>query len=309
MTMNMINSLESLIPKYPAVSVALGTFDGVHIGHQSVIRRTVDWACENLGTSVVFTFSNHPLSLIHPNRVPPQLLTQNDKATLIRELGVDLLVAVPFTQELLVMPPEEFITLLQDRLNPKHIIVGPNYSYGKDAAGSPETLRATAQTIGMETEIAPFVVQDGLQVSSTLIRRLVSGGEVARAARMLGRRYSLSGEIIPGDGRGRTLNFPTANMKVARELILPGKGVYAVYVEIEGATHNALCNVGINPTFRTGEVRVESHLLDFDGDLYGKRTTVHFIERLRDEKAFPDKEALILQIQNDVMMARSQFFS
>jgi riboflavin kinase/FMN adenylyltransferase len=307
--MKIITDIQNLLPVFPSPSIALGTFDGVHIGHQSVICRAIAWAKQHSGTSIVFTFSNHPLALIHPQRVPPQLLTQADKANYIEKLGVDVLVSIPFTHDLLIMHPDDFLTLLFQRLQPSHIIVGPNYTYGKDAAGTSDTLGLKASNFGAQTEIAPFVFLDGHQVSSTLIRRCVAGGEVRRAAQMLGHSYELTGTVIHGDGRGRTLNYPTANLRIAPELILPGKGVYAVNAFINEKRLNGLCNVGINPTFHTGEIRVEVHLLDFDADLYGQTITIRFIERIRDEKAFPSKELLIIQMNNDVAVARERYFS
>ena len=307
--MKIITDIQNLSPVFPYPSIALGTFDGVHIGHQSVISRSTEWAKQHNGTSMVFTFSNHPLALIHPQRVPPQLLTQADKSKYITHLGVDVLVSIPFTHELLTMQPDDFLALLIKCLQPSHIIVGPNYTYGKDAAGTAETLRLNAAKFGVQTEVAPYIFLDGHQVSSTLIRRCVAGGEVKRASQMLGRSYELSGAVIHGDGRGRTLNYPTANLRIAPELILPGKGVYAVNAFINEKKLNGLCNVGINPTFHTGEIRVEVHLLDFDADLYGQTLTIRFIDRIRDEKAFLSKELLILQMNNDVFVARERYFS
>ena len=306
--MLLIKSLSELQCQFSNVSLALGTFDGVHLAHRHVISRTVKWGREHSGTSIVFTFSNHPLSLIHPQRVPPQLQTVAGKTTEIRKLGVNVLVCVPFTRELLHLPPEAFVELLATKINPRHIVVGPNYSFGDKGKGNPDALIAMAGKYGIETEICPKIMAGDVMVSSTMIRHLLSRGDVAAAANLLGRAYELSGMVVHGDQRGRTLGFPTANLRVPANLLIPGKGVYAVRVKAGRAVHGGLCNIGVNPTFGASQLRVETHILNFDGDLYGKRLTIGFLGRLRSEKAFSSVEALVGQMRFDLQKAQTEYF-
>lgn len=307
--MLLIRSLDELHCQFQNVSLALGTFDGVHLAHRFVIGRTIEWSQIHAGTSMVFTFSNHPLSIIYPHRVPPQLQNMSGKTQQIRKLGVTVLVRIPFTRELLHLSPEEFVQLLAKKINPRHIVIGPNYSFGDKGMGTPAMLTGLAGHYGAETEICPEVMENGVMVSSTAIRQLLSGGEVVEAAKLLGRHYELTGNVVHGDHRGRTLGFPTANLKFSPQLLVPGKGVYAARVKVGGVFYNGLCNVGVNPTFGQGSLRVETHILDFDGDIYGKRMTVFFLGLLRREKTFASVESLVLQMQSDLQKAKKEYFS
>lgn len=307
--MLLIKSLDELHCQFPNVSLALGTFDGVHLAHRFVIGRTVEWGQLNAGTSMVFTFANHPLSIIHPHRVPPQLQNMSGKTEQIRKLGVMVLVRIPFTRELLHMRPEDFVHLLATKIKPLHIVVGPNYSFGDKGLGTPGMLAGLAGPYGIETEICPEVMENGVMVSSTIIRRLLSKGEMLEAAKLLGRPYELTGSVVHGDHRGRSLGFPTANLKISPQLLIPGKAVYAVRVKIGGAYYNGLCNIGVSPTFKQEGLRVETHILDFDREIYGKRMTLYFIGRLRSEKTFPSAESLVIQMRSDMQKARNEYFS
>ena len=306
--MLIINSLHQLNGQFDRVSLALGTFDGVHLAHRFVIGRTVEWSSLYNGTSMVLTFANHPLSIIAPQRIPPQLQTVGGKTDQIRKLGIKVLVRIPFTRKLLHLPPADFVQLLATRIRPGHIVVGPNYSFGDKGAGTPDMLTQLASRYGIQTEICPAVYQDGVMVSSTAIRRLIAAGEVEQAAVLLGRKYDLSGTVVTGDHRGRSLGFPTANLRVAPQMLLPGKGVYAVRVKYDRKLYDGVCNIGINPTFSHDGLRVETHILDFDRDIYGKKLTIQFLGRLRVERAFPSKAELIAQLQADVCQARELYF-
>ena len=306
--MLIIDSLKELHCQFLRVSLALGTFDGVHLAHRYVIERTVEWSRQHEGTSMVFTFANHPLSIIDPERIPPQLQTVGGKTEQIRKLGVDVLVRIPFTRRLLHLPPEDFVRLLATRIKPRHIVAGPNYSFGDKGAGNSDLLTSLASCYDMQTEICPVVYQDGVMVSSTEIRRLIAAGEVQSAAMLLGRNYDIAGTVVAGDRRGRTLGFPTANLKINPQLLLPGKGVYAVQVKYGRKLYAGLCNIGVNPTFSHGGLRVETYILDFDRDIYDKKLTLQFLGRLRVEKAFPSQAELIAQMQADVVQARALYF-
>ena len=306
--MLLIKNLNDLHCQFQNVSLALGTFDGVHLAHQFVIGRTVEWSQAHFGTSMVFTFSNHPMSLIQPHRVPPRLQTLAGKTAQIRKLGVSVLTRVPFTRELLHLSPESFVQLLAQRIQPRHIVVGPNYSFGDKGLGNPDMLIALAKQYGIETEICPKIVVGDVMVSSTMIRRLLAEGDVAAASSLLGRSYEISGSIVYGDQRGRMLGFPTANLKPSANVLIPGKGVYAVRVRIGRSVHAGLCNIGVNPTFGLEQLRIETHILDFNQEIYGKKMTMYFLGRLRNEKAFSSVDALVRQMQLDLQRARIEYF-
>ena len=306
--MLIITSLNQLHCQFEKVAMALGTFDGIHLAHQFVIGRAVAWSRQHEGTSMVFTFANHPLSVIHPQRVPPQLQTLAGKTAQIKNQGVTVLVRIPFTKSLLHLPPEDFVHLLATRIKPRHVVVGPNYSFGDKGAGNPEMLTGLCERYGIETEICPEIHEQGVMVSSTVIRNLLTAGDVAAAASLLGRPFELSGRVVHGDRRGRALGFPTANMQPAPQLLIPGKGVYAVKVKVGARYYDGLCNIGTNPTFVQGPLRVETHILDFDRDIYGKPITTLLVGRLRAEKTFGSVAELVVQMNRDLQQARQQYF-
>ena len=306
--MLIITSLNQLHCQFDKVAMALGTFDGIHLAHQFVIGRAVAWSRQHEGTSMVFTFANHPLSVIHPQRVPPQLQTLAGKTAQIKNQGVTVLVRIPFTKSLLHLPPEDFVHLLATRIKPRHVVVGPNYSFGDKGAGNPEMLTGLCERYGIATEICPEIHEQGVMVSSTVIRNLLTAGDVAAAASLLGRPFELSGRVVHGDRRGRALGFPTANMQPAPQLLIPGKGVYAVKVKVGARYYDGLCNIGTNPTFVQGPLRVETHILDFDRDIYGKPITTLFVGRLRAEKTFGSVAELVVQMNRDLQQARQQYF-
>lgn len=210
--MQIINDVTNLKLDFPGIVIALGTFDGIHIGHQQIISRAVKLAKENNGTSVVFTFSNHPLSVVAPHHCPPQLVTQDYKAKLIEKLGVDILLSIPFTPEFLKLSATEFIQLAVGNLSPKHIVVGPNYFFGHKRSGTPELLQNAGKEHGFKVEIHPTVSYNDQMVSSTLIRQLIAGGHVDKILPLLGRLFTIQGLVIHGAKRGRQLGFPTINL-------------------------------------------------------------------------------------------------
>lgn len=303
--MKIVTQIGDLGRVYSKTAIALGTFDGIHIGHQRIIRSAVELARVAGGSSVVFTFSNHPLSIVAPERCPPFLLTQEDKARLIEELGVDLLVSIPFTATFLKLSPHEFVTLLVKHLSPVHIVVGPNYTFGYKSAGTPETLKEIGAKAGFSVQIEQAVCIDDKLVSSTYIRSLIAAGKVAEARKFLGRPPLLSGEVVHGEARGRILGYPTANIKTAEGMLLPADGVYAVRLLVGDIYYDGVANVGRNPTFNGQHRRVEVFLFGFEGSLYGKTVTVTFWERLRGEMVFANADELKRQISQDIQMART----
>ncbi|CUH96138.1 hypothetical protein P22_2226 [Propionispora sp. 2/2-37] len=305
--MERFNEIVTLKDRYKNVVIALGTFDGLHIGHQSVINKAVARARACDGTSVVFTFSNHPLSMLDPERCPPQLVTLQEKIKLLAGMGVDVLFTVPFTPSFLTLKAEQFIQLLADHFQPRHIVVGPNYSFGSKSAGTPELLRAAGCNYHFFVDVEPAVKIDDQVVSSTLIRQLISEGRVSQAERFLGRPFALAGQVVGGEKRGRTIGFPTANIKIDISLAIPANGVYAVRVFARGQIYNGVANIGTNPTFQGVQKRLEVHLLDFAGNLYDSTIEVHFLAWLRGETVFKDIEELKLQIIRDIETAQRYF--
>ncbi|HTW12075.1 MAG TPA: bifunctional riboflavin kinase/FAD synthetase [Solirubrobacteraceae bacterium] len=269
--------------------IAVGEFDGVHVGHRAVIA----------GNDTVLTFEPHPLSVLRPHAAPKLLTSLEVKIALIERLGVRELVIVPFDDGFAHMGPAEFIdTVLVQKLGATHVSVGENFRFGHLATGTTTLLAHDGR---FQARIVPLVEVDGATVSSTRIRKLVSGGDVERAARLLGEPFRLRGEVVDGDKRGRELGFPTANMVPDPAVVCPGNGVYACRV----GERLAAVNVGVRPTFgRNLTLLVEAFLLDFKGDLYGQTLCVEFIKRLRGEERFEDVEALMDQMRRDVEATR-----
>jgi riboflavin kinase/FMN adenylyltransferase len=269
--------------------VAVGTFDGVHLGHREVIK----------GNDTVLTFDPHPLSVVAPQALPKLLDSPAIKRDLIAGLGVDELVTIPFDRDFASKSADEFVQeVLIDKLGATHVSVGENFRFGKGAKGDPDLLRAHTE---FETRVVPLVEVEDETVSSTHIRGLVAAGDVERAARFLGAPFMLEGEVVEGDRRGRDLGFPTANIVPADHIAHPGHGVYAAWAH----GHMAAVNVGVRPTFETGRgLLVEAYLIDFDADLYGQTLRIAFARRLRGERRFETADALVEQMERDVEDAR-----
>ncbi|WP_378952419.1 bifunctional riboflavin kinase/FAD synthetase [Pelosinus sp. sgz500959] len=301
--MEIIKEITNLTEKFPRMTIALGTFDGIHLGHQKIISRAVELAKEINGTSVVFTFSTHPLAVVAPKRCPLQLVTQDDKAELIEKLGVDVLLTIPFTPEFLKYSAEQFIDLALKNLDPKHIVIGPNYFFGYKRSGTPELLQQAGIQHGFKVEIHPIVYVDDVIVSSTLIRKLIGNGHVDQAAHLLGRPVKVNGIVIHGAKRGRKMGYPTVNLEIPNHLILPADGVYAVSLTIKNIQYNGIANIGNNPTFQGTDRRLEVHILNFSGDLYGQSITVCFLKHIRGQVTFADAEGLKSQIYHDIKAA------
>jgi riboflavin kinase/FMN adenylyltransferase len=269
--------------------VAIGTFDGVHVGHRQVIR----------GADTVLTFEPHPLSVIHPEATPKLILPFEIKRDVIEGLGVKEMVVIPFDKDFSTIEAEEFCSrILIETLDAQSVAVGENFRFGAHAKGDPEMLRGHSE---FETRVVPLVEVDGELVSSTRIRALVAAGDVVGATRCLGAPFLLEGTVVEGDKRGRTLGYPTANVVPSEDFIYPGHGVYAAFAN--GIP--AAVNVGVRPTFETGRgVLIESYLIDQDTDLYGQTLRIAFIARLRGEKRFEDVDSLVAQMGRDVEEAR-----
>ena len=287
-----------------ATAVALGTFDGVHVGHQSIIRRAIYLAKVHKLTSVVYTFSNHPLAVVAPEMVPMQIGDNISKADIMAELGVQVLVNVPFTEKLCRQSPEDFLLDLQQSLNPRYVVTGPNFSFGAKAKGNPRMLVRVGEDYGFQAEIGQAVQLDGKMVSSTRIRGLIESGNLEKTNEYLGRFFSFGGRVIHGDHRGRKLGFPTANLAIGDKRAMLPNGAYAVKVLLNGVTYKGIANIGDNPTFEGCNRRLEVNILDFAKDIYDCPLTVQFAAKLREQKKFSGVEALVKQLHADEEKAR-----
>ncbi|MGI5244650.1 bifunctional riboflavin kinase/FAD synthetase [Dactylosporangium sp. CA-139066] len=285
----------------------IGVFDGVHRGHQQIIGHAVKRAGELGVQSVVVTFDPHPSEVVRPGSHPAVLTEPGRKAELIEALGVDVLCVVPFTVEFSRLSPEEFVhDALVEHLHTALIVVGENFRFGHKQAGDVELLRRLGRTFGFGVEGAPLVADEGTVFSSTYIRSCVDAGDVAAAARALGRAHRLEGVVVRGDQRGRELGFPTANLLVPANAAVPADGIYGAWLnrERDGARYQAAVSIGTNPTFSGKERRVEAFVLDFEGDLYGERVSLDFAARLREQRTYQGIEPLVAQIAEDVDQTR-----
>lgn len=292
---------------WPAPAVAVGNFDGVHRGHQALVAAALQEARARQGTAAVLTFDPHPSRVLHPERAPSALMTLEQKAEALGGLGVEHLAVLEFTRALAGQTAEEFAHgVLVQSLGAQAVVVGANFRFGRGRAGDVGVLEALGDRMGFTVCVVPPVLHGGAPVSSTRVRQAVGQGDVREAAALLGRPYFIDGRIVRGDGRGRTLGFPTANLEVVNEA-LPARGVYACWcrLEAEGMPLAAAVNVGRRPTFGGEATTVEAHLLDFSGDLYGRLVRLSFEERLRGEVRFAGPEALKAQIGADVARARA----
>lgn len=302
--MRTIRGLESFPPDGPAAVVALGVFDGVHRGHRAILAAAVARARESGFEALACTFDPHPLQVLQPGRAPASIATLDERLALIATLGIDAIVVLRFTPEMAAMEPEAFVKdVLLGRLRAREVVVGFNHTFGRGARGDARLLQALAERLGFRAEVVPPLVVDGVQVSSSIVRGALERGDVARAATYLGRPYAVGGRVVKGAGRGRTLGFPTANVQPDRPLLVP-HGVYACRMVIAGTPRPAVVNIGTRPTFGETTTAVEAHVLDFAGDLYGDPVRVEFVGHLREERRFPNPDALARQIADDIAAAR-----
>jgi riboflavin kinase / FMN adenylyltransferase len=303
--MEILQGIGSLPVDGPS-SVTIGFFDGVHRGHQAVIRRTVEAARRDGLGSVAVTFDRHPLQTLSPGKVPPLLTTLRRKAELIQEVGMDCLFVLEFTEEVSRWPPEAFVDrVLVEGLHARHVAIGTNFTFGHKAAGNLQVLTDLGPTRGFVVEGLSLFTLNGRRVSSTSIREALAEGDLDWPERALGRRYAIEGTVVAGAGRGRDLGFPTANLRTPDGLLLPARGVYAGRAGTGDRWWRAAVNIGTNPTFGGEPLHLEAHLLDFEGNLEAEVLTVEFWARLRDEERFDSTEALTRQIARDVERTRA----
>lgn len=293
------------VPSAPSV-VTIGNFDGVHRGHQVLLRRTADAARQHDLRAVAVTFDPHPAAVLRPGSEPVPLQTLEDRVAALLAADVDLVLVLPFTPELARLEPVEFVRrVLVDRLEARRVVVGTNFRFGRRAAGDVVTLVEEGERHGFDVEAVALFELDGVSMSSSEVRSHLLEGDVVWAARALGRPHQVSGKVVPGEGRGRTIGVPTANVAIDEPVVVPATGVYAGHATVGDTTYRCVTNVGTRPTFGdTGATTVEVHLLDAEPELYGARLTVTFEHRLRAERRFDGVEALVEQIHRDVEAAR-----
>ncbi|MDF2590827.1 MAG: riboflavin biosynthesis protein RibF [Clostridia bacterium] len=286
--------------------IALGSFDGVHAGHQKLIE-VLEYNAENIGcASMVYTFGTHPRKILKPERLIHMITSNAKRAEIMDELGVDVLYLEDF-QKIMNLDAEQFFRdILIEKFHAKCIVVGYNFNFGKNGEGDAEKLTQLGNKYGIKVEVVPPVLIKDKVVSSSLIRHKIHEGNVSEVLQYLSRIYSIEGRVIHGKKNGMSMGIRTANIEIGKEIILPKKGVYITDTRIDHHKYKSVTNIGINPTFQGTALSIETHILDFDGDLYDKDIEVYFIKRLRDEILFNSKEELIDQIKNDIQ-ARLDF--
>jgi riboflavin kinase/FMN adenylyltransferase len=288
------------------VWLTIGSFDGVHRGHQEIIHSLTAEAHQNGASAVVLTFFPHPAEVVRGRNFPFYLTTPEEKAEILGDLGVDYVITHPFDRQVAATPALEFMNHLHEHLGMRHLKIGHDFALGRGRDGDAQALSEIGKTLGYSVEqIAPFML-DGQIVSSSRIRFMLGVGQVAEAAHLLGRNFSITGKVVLGDQRGRTIGFPTANLELWQMRTIPAAGVYVCRTAVNGIAYDAVTNIGVRPTFEANPVppRVEAHLLDFDGNLYGTSLKLEFVTRLRGEQRFASVNDLIAQIHRDVEAAR-----
>ncbi len=283
--------------------LTVGVFDGVHLGHRHLLDHLIDWAAPSCAPAVI-TFSNRPVTVFRPGTFPSYLTTPEHKIDLLREAGIELVVPMEFTEELSQVPARRFAEILCGSMRMKGLVLGPDSALGKGREGDLAYMQAEGERLGFWVRSVPPLELNGQPVKSRVIREALVAGDVAGGARLLGRNHSLSGIVVVGDQRGRTLGFPTANLDIHPGLLWPGDGIYATWAYFGGKRYLSATSIGVRPTFGLTQRLVEVYVMDFSGDLYGQRMTVEFVEKVRNQETFADIDTLIARIDQDVADSR-----
>ncbi len=303
--MKIFNSLDEIKGVEPTV-IALGNFDGVHKGHQQIIERTVKSAEAAGLKSAVFTFSNHTRTLLKNLPAVKNILYPEEKAEIMESMGIDYLFNIPFTKDILTMSPEAFVKdILVDRFRIREAYCGFNYSFGYKAMGTPEVLMHEGLKNGFGIHVQEPYMIDGIVVSSTYIRQLIADGKMEECTKFMGRMYSIGGEVVVGNKLGRTIGFPTSNIMLDETMAAPPNGVYVTFCTYNGVRYPSITNVGVKPTVGTYNKNIETHIFNFDRELYGKQIRVEFVKRMREERKFASVEELSKRIEHDCIMAKA----
>ena len=285
-------------------ALTLGVFDGVHLGHCHLLKLLVQLTKPPL-IPLVLTFSNHPVTVLRPGTFVGNITTPEQKVGLLKAQGIEAVVSLEFTEELSQISAHDFVSILFDSLGMRGLVVGPDTALGRNREGDLDFLKKCGDEMGFWLESAEPFSLDGSPVKSRLIRSSISQGDVAGSAKMLGRKYSVTSEVITGDQRGREMGFPTANLKMDYQTLLPNDGIYATWAVIDGVRYPSATSIGIRPTFNLTERLVEAHLIDFNQDIYGKQLGVEFVSKLRDQEKFSGMDELIEKMNQDVADSRA----
>jgi riboflavin kinase/FMN adenylyltransferase len=305
--MHHIQSLENV--QVNNAWLTIGSFDGIHLGHQALIRELTAGAHGQNAPAIVLTFHPHPAVILGRRKKAKYLITPNERAAILEKLGVDMLITHPFNREIAAQTADVFLDNLQAHLGFRHLWVGHDFAMGHNRSGDVPALVNMGEKMGFDLHIIPPVKVNGEVVSSSYIRALLAEGDITKTNQLLDRQYSLQGEVIRGKGRGKLLGIPTANLNIWKERAIPGTGVYICQAHTAKGVWGAVANIGMRPTFQDkhDQPTIEAHVLNFTGDLYGENLKLTFIDRLRGEKRFPNPAALVTQIHADIAQAREHF--
>ncbi len=296
-------SLDDIVEFGRETVVTFGVFDGIHLGHQAVINTLLKRAAHDNLMSVLVGFYPHPLAFLAPERCPPILTALSKRIEILQQFGIDEIVMLSFDAQIASMSPESFVEcVLLEKCRARHVVVGYACQFGKDRAGNAERLVELSQGYPFDVSIVPPTEVEGAPVHSTRIREALAQGDLEQSSRLLGRPYSLIGTVVHGDGRGREIGFPTANIETQNQ-VYPPNGVYAIRAKLEERWLDGVLNIGIRPTFSGVNTQVEGHFFNFDETIYGKPVEIFFVEKIRNERKFPNPEFLIQQIQRDIAAA------
>ncbi|MCK4843773.1 MAG: bifunctional riboflavin kinase/FAD synthetase, partial [Dehalococcoidia bacterium] len=280
--------------------LTIGVFDGVHAGHRYLLETLQQQAAEKNLLSGVVTFNPHPQSVLHPHNQLLWLSDPEDRVKSLQKLGINLVAVLTFTPKVAQLSAQEFMSLVKKHLRMRSIMVGPDFTLGRGQEGNIHLLRALGREMKFSVEVIPPYTINGEVVSSTLIRQALAQGDMGKVRRLMGHYFQIGGKVIASDRRGRILGFPTANLDIKPQQALPGNGIYATITQVDDKQFPSATNIGTRPTFGEGEKNVETHLLNYKGDLYGKEIRVEFMQKLRDEQRFPSSEELKAQIRKDI---------
>jgi len=300
----LVSDLSKFTPERETL-ITIGVFDGVHLGHRHLIRKLIQRAAEGNFLSGVVTFNSNPKAVLSPRTKLARLTTLEERASLLKSLGVDLVIPITFTTEVAALSAREFVLYLKKYLKLRGLVVGPNFALGRGREGNAATLQSLGRELGFTVEVVKPLMTENTLVSSTAVREALARGDMKTTTKLLGRCFSLRGPVGGGAERGHVLGFPTANIQVEPEQALPEDGVYATLAHIGDKVYQSVTNIGVKPTFGKGERTVEVHILDFTGDLYGRKLTIELVERLRAEVKFVGPEELASQIKKDVEQAKT----
>ena len=296
--MIIINSLNE-IESFDKSVVTIGKFDGIHKGHEVLIEKTVDYSKQEKLTSIVLTFKNNPISYFS-NIITREIITEDEKMNKLKLLGVDVVIDIPFNKDMAEISAENFVKeILINKLGVKKLIIGHDFAFAKNREGTPPILKILGKKYGFDVEVIAPVVINNVRVSSTYVKDLIYAGRVDEIENYLGRNYTIEGTVIHAKKLGRTIGFPTANLKLESNLIIPKRGIYATKVYIGDEVYIGATNIGYNPTVNGEKISVETNILKFDQDIYGKTIKLEFLERIRDEKKFNDLNELKIQLKMD----------